>query len=191
MTCEVSSAGSFVQGFAGVVQRISDLAIPLLMAGILIPAALRKVPVYDEFVRGAKEGASISLRILPYLLAMFIAIGVLRSSGALGLAVDAVSPILRIAEIPPDVAPLALIRPLSGTGSLGYLAELLSRHGPDSLIGRIASTVQGSCDTTFYIVTVYFGAVGVRRVRHAVWVGLLADIVGFIAAVVVCRLVFG
>ena len=103
----------------------------------------------------------------------------------------AVTPILRIARIPPEVAPLAVIRPISGTASLGYLAELLSQHGPDSLIGRMASTIQGSCDTTLYIVTVYFGAVGVRRVRHAVWVGLLADIVGFIAAVVVCRAVFG
>jgi spore maturation protein B len=187
----VSSADSIAHVFAGAVQWISDLAIPLLIGGILISGALRKVPVFDEFVRGAKDGVATALRILPFLLAMFIAIGVLRSSGALEMAMRAVSPILRIARIPPEVAPLAVIRPISGTASLGYLAELLSQHGPDSLIGRMASTIQGSCDTTLYIVTVYFGAVGVRRVRHAVWVGLLADIVGFIAAVVVCRAVFG
>ena len=149
------------------------------------------MPVYDEFVRGEKDGIATSLRILPFLLAMFIAIGVLRSSGALELAMRAVSPVLRIARIPPAVAPLAVIRPISGTGSLSYLAELLTQHLPDSLIGRMASTIEGSSDTTLYIVTVYFGAVGVRRVRHAVWVGLLADLVGFIASVAVCRLVFG
>lgn len=187
----MSSAGSIAHAFAEAVQWVSDLAIPLLIAGILVSAALKKVPVYDEFVRGAKEGIATSLRILPFLLAMFIAIGVLRSSGALELAMHAVSPVLRVVKVPPEVAPLAVIRPISGTGSLSYLAELLSQYGPDSLIGRMASTIQGSCDTTLYIVTVYFGAVGVRRVRHAVWVGLLADLVGFIAAVVVCRLVFG
>lgn len=172
-------------------RSVSALVIPLLVVAVLIYAAHRKVAVYEEFAKGAKDGVSVALRILPFLVGMYVAIGVLRSSGALDLAMSALSPLLTTLGVPTEVVPLALIRPLSGSGSLGVLADLLSVHGPDSLIGRMASTIQGSCDTTFYIVTVYFGAVGIRRFRHAITVGLLADLVGFAAAVAVCKLVFG
>lgn len=173
------------------IQSASALIVPMLIIAILVWGAYKKVPVYEEFVKGAKDGVSVALRILPFLLAMFLALGILRASGALDLATSALSPALSVLGVPTEIVPLAVVRPLSGSGSLGVLADLLSTHGPDSMIGRMASTIQGSADTTFYIVTVYFGAVGVRKVRHAVWAGLIADVVGFIAAIIVCTLVFG
>lgn len=187
----MTAHGSPLEQVAYWMRSVSALTIPLLVVAVLIYASHKRVAVYEEFVRGAKDGISVALRILPFLIGMFVAIGILRSSGALDLATAALSPLLEAIGVPTQVLPLALIRPLSGSGSLGVLADLLSTHGPDSMIGRMASTVQGSCDTTFYIVTVYFGAVGIRRLRHAVSVGLLADLVGFAAAVAVCRLVFG
>jgi spore maturation protein B len=187
----VTAHSSAPEQLAYWMRSVSALVIPLLVVAVLIYAAHRKVAVYEEFAKGAKDGVSVALRILPFLVGMYVAIGVLRSSGALDLAMSALSPLLTTLGVPTEVVPLALIRPLSGSGSLGVLADLLSVHGPDSLIGRMASTIQGSCDTTFYIVTVYFGAVGIRRFRHAITVGLLADLVGFAAAVAVCKLVFG
>lgn len=180
-----------LERLVGTIQSASALAVPLLIIAILVWGAYKRVPVYEEFVKGAKDGVSVALRILPFLLAMFLALGILRASGALDMAASVLSPVLNVIGVPVEVVPLLIVRPLSGSGSLGILADLLSTHGPDSMIGRMASTIQGSADTTFYIVTVYFGAVGIRKVRHAVWTGLIADIVGFLASIIVCTLVFG
>lgn len=146
--------------------------------------------MYEVFCEGAREGFDTAIHILPYLVAMFVAIGVFRASQAMDALLSLLSGPVALLGIPAELLPLALLRPLSGSGALGYLAELLSEHGPDSLIGLIASTMQGSTETTFYVLTVYFGAVGVRKARHAVTVGLLADFAGFIAAVIAVKWVF-
>lgn len=167
---------------------LSSWAIPAILAAVPLFALVRGVKVYDVFCQGAKEGLEITVRILPYLVAMFVAIGVLRASGALELLLRLVEPVGALLGIPPEVVPLALIRPLSGSGSLGILADLLEKYGPDSLIGLIASTMQGSTETTLYVLTVYFGSVGVVKARHSLAVGLLADLAGFVASVALVRL---
>ncbi len=173
------------------INQISSWAIPLIFIIIPIIGMMKKVSVYESFVEGAKEGFSTSTRIIPYLVAMFIAIKVFQNSGAMELVVNILSPITSLFNIPNQVLPLALIRPLSGSGALGVLASVLQEHGPDSYIGRLASTIQGSTETTFYVLTVYLGAVGIRKLRHSLATSIIADIVGFLAAVYIVNLVFG
>lgn len=173
------------------IQAFSAWLIPAMLLVIPVAALLRGVKVYEVFCEGAKEGFETAVRILPYLVAMFVAIGVLRASNALDALLEGVRPIATLLGLPAEVLPLALIRPLSGSGSLGILAELLKEHGPDSTIGLIASTMQGSTETTLYVLTVYFGSVGVVKARHALAVGLFADVVGFIASVAAVRLLLG
>ena len=159
---------------------------------LLIPAAafFRGVNVYEAFVEGAEEGFTTAVRIIPYLVAMLVAIGVFRSSGALEIMVDLVRPVTNCLGIPGEVLPLAVMRPLSGGGALGITADLIKSFGPDSFTGRLASTMQGSTDTTFYVATVYFGSVGIMKYRHSIAVGLIADITGFLASVFICGLLF-
>lgn len=173
-----------------VVQIISRWAIPCLFAGLLAIGAARRIRVYELFVAGAKEGFDTAIRILPYLLAMLVAVGILRESGALDTLLGFVGPAAESIGIPRQILPLAVLRPLSGSGALGVMSELFSAHGPDSLIGLMASTIQGSTETTFYVLTVYFGAVEIRRVRHSIAVGLWADFAAFVAAVFVVSLLF-
>ncbi|SEO27483.1 spore maturation protein B [Paenibacillus sophorae] len=174
-----------------IISLISTWAIPVMIAFIPLYAYARKVPVYESFVDGAKEGFGTAIGIIPHLVGMMVAISVFRASGALDFLMGFISPLLRGLGVPPEVLPLGLLRPLTGTGSLAYATELIRVHGPDSLIGRIASTIQGSTDTTLYVLTVYFGAVGIRNGRYALKVGLFSDLVGFVAAIAICLLVFG
>jgi len=176
---------------SGALQSLSAWVIPAILFAVPVVALARGVRVYEVFCEGAKEGLETAFRILPYLVAMFVAIGVFRSSQALDALLALVRPVAALVGFPAEVLPLALIRPLSGSGSLGILAELLKEHGPDSLVGLIASTMQGSTETTFYVLTVYFGAAGVTKARHAVAVGLFADLVSFIASVAAVRLLLG
>ncbi|HHX75516.1 MAG TPA: spore maturation protein [Firmicutes bacterium] len=166
-------------------------SIPLFLLLILVYAVYKKVDVFDTFVEGAKDGFQTSVMLIPFLVAMIVAIGLLRASGAIDLLVGLVEPLLSRFRIPGEILPLALMRPLSGSGALGITAEILNSYGPDSFVGRVASTMQGSTDTTFYILTVYFGSVGIRKIRHALVVGLIADFAAFAAALAVCKLVFG
>jgi spore maturation protein SpmA len=177
-------------GLVRTVNAISLLAIPFLLGFFPLYAALRRIPVYEEFVEGAKEGFQVALRIIPFLVAMLVAIGVFRSAGAFELLSRVLKPVLDLVHFPTELVPISLMRPLSGSASLGLLSELVKQHGPDSLLARTAATLYGSTETTFYVIAVYFGAVSVKRTRHAVPAGLVADAVGAIAAVVVCRLVF-
>ena len=177
--------------FMAVVEAVSRWAIPAIFAFVLLYGLYRKVDVYDVFLEGARQGVQMSVRILPYVVAIFAALGIFRDSGAMDLIARALSPILRPAGVPAQVLPLMVIRPLSGSGAMAITAELLQRHGPDSYIGRLASTLQGSTDTTFYILSVYFGSVGIRKFRHSLVVGLLADLCGFVLAVLLVRLTFG
>jgi len=173
------------------VNLISAWAIPAVVVLIPLYAAYRKVPVYESFVDGAKDGFDTAVKIIPHLVGMMAAISLFRGSGALDALVGLVRPLAEKLGVPGEVLPLALLRPLTGAGSLAYTADLMGRYGPDSLIGRIASTIQGSTDTTLYVLVVYFGAVGIRRTKYALKVGLFSDAVGFAAAVAICLIVFG
>jgi len=172
-------------------QILSRWALPMVLLLIPLYGHLKGVPVYEVFVEGAKEGAGVAMRLLPYLVAMFTAIGIFRQSGAMDHLVGLIAPITDSLGIPREVLPLFLIRPLSGSGSLGVLNQIFREAGADSLAGRMASAVMASTETTFYVLTVYLGAVGVRRSRHCLACSLLADLAGFLAAVYLVRLVFG
>lgn len=172
--------------------ELSRYIIPVLLVGIpFYGLAVKKVKVYESFVEGAKDGFTIAVRIIPYLVAILVAIGMFRASGALDILLTLLSPILNAVGFPPENLPLALMRPLSGSGSLGLLTDLIKQHGPDSLISKIGATMFGSTETTFYVLAVYFGSVGIRRSRHALAAGLIADFVGIISAVYICRHLFG
>jgi spore maturation protein B len=172
-------------------QFVSIFAIPVFIVFILGYGYFKGVPVYEVFVDGAKEGLGTALKILPYLVAMFAAIGVFRASGAMDLLIRALSPVTNLAGIPPEILPLALMRPMSGSASAGMLAELFKAYGPDSFIGRTASTMMGSTETVFYTVSVYFGSVGIKKIRYVIAAGLIADLAGLLASVAICSLIFG
>lgn len=173
------------------VDAISYLAIPFLVAFFPLYAALRRVPVYEEFVEGAKEGFQVAVRIIPYLVAIIAAVAMFRAAGGIDLLTRALGPVLAALHFPPELLPLVLMRPLSGSGANGLFAELVQANGPDSLVARMGASVMGSTETTFYVIAVYFGSVAVRRTRHAVPAGLCADAAGVVASVVICNLVFG
>lgn len=171
-------------------EQLSVWAIPAVLLIIPIIGYLRKVKVYEAFVEGAGEGFHTAIRILPCLVAMLVAISIFRASGAMDACVSFMEPVLRVLGVPSDLVPLAIMRPLSGTGSLGLATELLNTYGPDSLVGKIASTVLASTDTTFYVLTVYFGAVSVSNPRYAIIVGLSGDIASFLVSVYICQYIF-
>ncbi|WP_100010757.1 spore maturation protein [Lentibacillus sediminis] len=175
----------------GIITVISTWLIPLFIFLVLLTATWKKVPAYEAFVEGGKEGVKMAFSLLPFLVGMIVSIAILRSSGALEAFVGLITPLLVMVGIPPDIVPLALVRPISGTAALGMTTELISTHGPDSFIGRLASTMQGSTDTTLYVLTVYFGAVGIHRMRYALKVGLIADLIGILASILIVSLVFG
>ncbi|MCC3373471.1 spore maturation protein [Cohnella sp. REN36] len=169
---------------------LSTWAIPMFIVLIPLYAAFRKVPVYETFVDGAKDGFSTAIGIIPHLVGMLTAISMFRASGAMDMLVAAAKPLFARLGVPGDVLPLGLLRPITGAGSLAFATDLIKAHGPDSFIGRIASTIQGSTDTTLYVLTVYFGAIGIRNARYALKVGLFSDAVGFFAAVFACWLLY-
>lgn len=176
--------------FVRAVGAVSLLSIPFLLSAFPLYAALRRVKVYEEFVDGAKEGFEVAIRIIPYLVAMLVAVGMFRAAGGIDLLSRALSPVLSLVGFPTDLLPMVLVRPLSGSGSLGFFTELVKHFGPDNLISRMGGTIYGSTETTFYVLAVYFGAVGIKRTRHAVLAGLTADFVSVMMAVTVCRMVF-
>ena len=173
-----------------VVKALSPIAVPFVLTFFPLYAFGRGVPIYPEFIEGAKEGFQTALRIIPYLVAMLVAIAVFRESGALDFLKLLLSPILGLLQIPSEMLPMVLMRPLSGSGSLAVLGDMIKQFGPDSLLTYTAATIYGSAETTFYVVAVYFGSVGITRIRHAIFAGLLADLAGAVAAVFVCRLLF-
>jgi len=176
--------------FVRVVDAISVLSIPFLLSVFPLYAMLRGVKVYDEFVDGAKEGFEVALRIIPYLVAILVAIGMFRAAGGIELLSNALKPIMMAIGFPSELLPMVLMRPLSGSGTLGIFAELVKQCGPDSLVSRMGGTIYGSTETTFYVLAVYFGSVGIKRTRYALLAGLTADAVGIVASVVICKLVF-
>lgn len=177
--------------FRTLISVISVVAIPLVIFLFLGWGLIKKVKVYEVFVEGAKEGFNVAIRIIPYLVAMLVAIGIFRASGALELLTTVLSPVTDLIGMPAETLPMALMRPLSGSGSLGIMTELMKVHGPDSFIGILASTMYGSSETTFYVLAVYFGSVGIKNTRHAVPAGIIADAAGMLAAVAIVHLLFG
>jgi spore maturation protein B len=173
-----------------VLEAISVWAIPVLLVIIPLAGIVRKVKVYDEFIEGAREGFQVAVRIIPFLVGILVAIGMFRGSGAMDLLTSLLRPLAEATGFPSELVPLAILRSLTGSGSLAFTTDLVKTHGPDSLIGRMASTMYGSTETTFYVLAVYFGAVGIRRTRHAVPAALVGDLVGAIAAVAVCAWLF-
>lgn len=176
--------------FESIVNSISLYAIPFIVVSIVLFGVFKKVNVYETFTDGAKDGFKTAVTIIPFLVGMLVAIGVFRASGALDLITNALSPITSKIGMPGEVLPMALIRPLSGGGASGVMNDLFTIYGPDSLIGRMASVMNGSTETTFYVLAVYFGAVGIKKTRHALPAGLIADAVGLITAVVVTNIMF-
>ncbi|MFC4103771.1 spore maturation protein [Paenibacillus xanthanilyticus] len=175
----------------GWISTISAWTIPFMIVFIPLYAAFRKVPVYESFLDGAKDGFGTAVNIIPHLVGMMVAISMFRASGAMDLLIALIRPLFDQMGIPSEVLPLGLLRPITGAGSLAFTTELIKTHGPDSMIGRIASTIQGSTDTTLYVLTVYFGAVGIRKSRYALKVGLFSDVIGFLAAIFICLYIFG
>lgn len=169
---------------------ISLWAFPVLLVGIPLIGMIRGIKVYDVFIEGAKEGFNVAVRIIPFLVGILVAIGMFRASGAMDLLTDALRPALAAINFPPEVFPLAVLRPMSGSGSLALATDIAKRYGPDSLLGRMAGTLYGSSETTFYVLAVYFGAVGVKRTRHAVPAALIGDVVAAIVAVAICFWMF-
>ena len=176
--------------FVGVLSAVSVLAVPVLLSFFPLYGACRGVKVYEQFVEGAKEAFGTAQRVIPYLVAMLLSISLLRTSGVIEFVTARLHHTMEVIHFPADLLPLVLMRPLSGSGTQGIFVELVQHFGPDSFTTRVAATIYGSTETTFYVLAVYFGSVAIRRTRHAVVVGLIADTVAVIASVAICRLLF-
>lgn len=170
-------------------EGLSHALIPFLMGLMALYGVSRRIPVYERLCEGGKEGFQVALRIIPFLVAVLVGVGMFRASGALEIFSRIISPLTDLIGMPPETLPMALVRPLSGSGAFGIMSELVAR-APDSLEAFIASVMQGSTDTTLYILAVYFGAVQVKRVRYALWAGLLGDGAGILASVLLGRLLY-
>ena len=164
--------------------------IPIIIFLILTYGYLKGVKVYEAFIEGAKEGLLIVYKIFPYIAAMLLAVGMLRKSGGLDFLLYILTPITSAAGIPKDVVPLILMKPLSGSGALGILADILKRVGPDGFAGVLACVIMSSTETIFYTITVYFGSIGIKNIRHTLAAALIADLAGIIAALIICRYLF-
>ncbi|HKR64013.1 MAG TPA: nucleoside recognition domain-containing protein [Thermoanaerobaculia bacterium] len=173
-----------------VFDAISVWAIPFLLVVIPLIGMIRGVKVFDAFVDGAKDGFDVAIKIIPFLVGLLVAIGMFRASGAMDLLTNALKPVIATTGFPAELLPLAILRTLTGSGSLAFTTDLIKTNGPDSLIGRMAAVMYGSSETTFYVIAVYFGAVSVKRTRHAVPAALIGDVVAAIATVAICMWMF-
>jgi len=197
----VLAIGGLIYYFSTIPQEqisvISTVAANVILFSIIVAfislALVRKVNVYEAFIEGAKEGFAVAISIIPYLVAILVAIGVFRTSGALDMLVNGIAYLVGLVGINTDFVPalpVAFMKPLSGSGARGLMVEAMNTYGVDSFVGRLAATIQGSTETTFYVLAVYFGSVGIRKSRYALTCGLLADLAGVIAAVLIAYLFF-
>ena len=173
---------------------VANVTLFSIIVGFLALATYKRVNVYDAFIDGAKEGFEVVIKIVPYLVAILVAIGVFRASGAMDVMVDGARWLAGALGFRTDFVealPTAMMKPLSGSGARGMMVDAMQTHGADSFVGRLVCTLQGATDTTFYIIAVYFGSVGVRRTRHAVPCGLFADLVAVISGILIAYLFFG
>lgn len=170
---------------------ISDWAIPAVILVIVLWGWVNGIDVFETFLAGARDGIGVALRILPALVALITAVGIFKASGALDLLTHALSPLAGRLGLPGEVVPLALLRPISGSGAMVIFNDILQTHGPDSFVGRVASVMEGSTETTFYTIAVYYGATSIRRTRHTLPASLAADLTGFIMSAAAVRFFFG
>jgi len=177
--------------FRDIIDLASYFVIPSLIVGFPLYGLFKKVRVYEEFVEGAKEGFSVAVTIIPYLVAILFAIGMFRASGAMDFLIDGLRPVLGAIGVPSELLPMAIVRPLTGSGSAGIVLDMINQFGEDSILVKMAATMFGSTETTFYVIAVYFGAVNIKRTRHAIPAGLFADIVAVFASVYIVKLLFG
>ena len=175
----------------GVIRSLSDFAIPAIFLAILGAAVLKKLKAYDLFVDGAKEGIDTIIRIMPSLVGLLVAVGVFKASGAMDILIYILRPITELIGMPPQVAPLALLRPISGSASLAFVTEIIKAFGPDTFEGRVAAVMMGSTETIFYTLAVYYGAVGIKNIRYTLIAAIMADIISVIASLWACRFIFG
>lgn len=168
--------------FRDVADVVANSAIPFIIVIVAVVGMARGVKVYETFIEGAKEGFDVAVRIIPYLVGILVAVGMVRAAGLLDLLGRALSPVMALVGVPAETLPMVLVRPLSGSGADGVMVELMKTHGADSVPATTAAVMSGAADTTFYILAVYFGSVGVERIRHALWAGLLGDLAGLLAA---------
>lgn len=175
---------------SGFGNQFSNWMFLAFVVGIPLYGAIKKIDVFDAFINGAKQGFDTSISLIPYLIAIMVAVGMLRASGFFDLLHTVLAPLMNAIGMPSELLPLALIRPFSGSASMGVMAELIHQYGGNSFIAKTAATMMGSTETTFYVIAVYFGAVNIRRTRHAIPAGLLADLAGVIATICVCRYLF-
>ncbi len=176
--------------FSKFITSVSNFAIPVVLFVIIVSGVVKKVKIYESFVEGAKGGFEVAIKIIPFLVAILVAIGMFRASGAMDVFVKIISPATNLIGMPAEALPVALLRPLSGSGTLGLVTEIMKTHGPDSFLGRLVATMYGSTETTFYVLAVYFGSVGIKKTRHAVPTGLIADAAGLLTSLFICRLIF-
>jgi spore maturation protein SpmA/spore maturation protein SpmB len=180
------------QGWSGAIRGVlQHWTLPALLLAVLLYGFAKRVRVYDSMVAGGREALSVAVRIVPYLVIILVAVSMFRASGALGYVISQVDPWTSLIGVPAEALPMAFIRPLSGSGALGVMSEILTVHGPDSFIGLLTSTLMGSTETTFYVLAIYFGAAGVVDGRHALFACLAGDIAGFFGAVAACHFFFG
>jgi spore maturation protein SpmB len=182
-------ADNSVFGTAKIISK--DWLVPMLIAGLLLIGVAGRVRVYEAMIEGAREGLGVVVRIIPYLVGILVAVGMFQASGAMDLLVRLLDPITSAIGFPGEALPMALLRPLSGSGALGIMAATIETHGPDSFVGMLVSTLQGSTETTFYVLTLYAGAGRVRDLRHALPACLIGDAAGILGATAACHLFFG
>jgi len=176
---------------SNILNTVSLWILPVLIITILTVGLIKKIPVYEEFTDGAKDGFKVAVNIIPYLVAIIVGISMFRASGAVEMLANFFAPLLNKFHVPADTIPLMVVRSLSGSGALGVFSDIANKLGPESYATKLAAVMVGSSETTFYVLAVYFGAIKVSKLRYAVLVGLLADLIGIISAVWVCHLVFG
>ena len=169
---------------------ISDALIPIIILLILLYGKKKKVNMYDVFAEGTKESINTALSVFPNLITMLIAIGIFRSSGLLDFIISLLSPVLNTLQIPEEILPLAIMRPISGSGSTAILSDILINNHPDSLVGKMASTMMGSTETTFYVIALYLGSIGVKKHKYTLKASLLADLSGMVASIVISYILF-
>ncbi len=170
--------------------NLSDYVIPFIVLCIVLYGIKKKVNVYDTFVEGSKESFDMTLKIFPSLLAMVVGVNIFLKSGVLDFIFSYLKPIFNIINVQVEILPMAIMRPISGSAALAILNDIFLNYGPDSLIGKISSIIQGSTDTTFYVLTLYFGSIGIKKIKYAMWAGLFCDLVGIIGAIIIGNMLF-
>lgn len=169
---------------------ISSLMIPLMVLLVILYGIYKKLDVYDVFIEGAKESFNMILELFPTLLGMILGINIFLKSGVLDFVLHGLGPFFNYLKIPLEIIPMAIMRPISGSSTLAILNNIYETFGPDGYLGTLASVIQGSTDTTFYVLTLYFGSIGIKKIRYAMWAGLCADLIGIIASIVIVNFLF-